>query len=155
MTTEIAPKRIPEDKIQIDHANKRLALNAGLSIMVMRHCSENQIAFQVRMNFEGGREIILFERISMEIQDDWKNHEKIREAVKEILDGNEEHVLFIEEFILSSLLIRVEVEADGGLHFILSFHACANKQHFCDYSTNTKKHRNDVFGWLVNKKEKE
>lgn len=139
--------KFPENKIRIDHSNKKIAAEHGIAIKVMKSDTVEHLCFAVIIFFAGGRHSILFEKICVKIQPEWKNSSQLLDVAKEIHSEDFSRKAFFESFLLSSLFFTVEVK-EKGLLFFVSAHAPSRVQNYTDFSRSNLKHNHNVINWL-------
>lgn len=139
--------KFPENKIRIEHRNKKISAGAGIGIRIKKSDTPEHLCFEVIMFFNEIDYSILFEKICVKIQPEWKNSSQLLEIAKEIHSEDFSKKAFFESFLLSSLHFIVEIK-ENNLLFYVSAHAPSTRQNYMDFSKSTTKHNHDVIGWL-------
>lgn len=146
MTTHTyGPFALPAKRIGIHHPGKDLAHGANIQFLLLGQTSQH-ITIQVVAMFPGGDIIVLFEKITLEIQKYWKEYTKIITAAKEISTGDDSHILIITELVNKSLGIDIRFETKGVKFFFgVRIPSDLHESNF-DAEGETCKHSNHIIG---------
>lgn len=140
-------------KIHI-HGPFKIALGAGIKFAFFMNEKAEILAFRVLLHFPGGRESILFHKIQIPINKDWKNN-TIATICEELSRGDEENVGELVKFITAVTFIRIDCFSEKTKFFLDVKIPIKSHDKHCHTAHQSTKSNLDIPGFLSEVRERE